>query len=392
MAGADHPAGGRAQRRPGRPRRRGIRTARLLRVGHRDADHRRPRRDGNPADQLPHHRPLLAHPVLPPHRPEPPPQRARQGRRPRRRLPGIQRRGPEGERVPLGDPPPPRLRHLRGGQVAPLPRGRDQHGRATPQLAPRPRLRPLVRLPRWRDPPVRADPLPGQPLDRPARLRRRGVSPDADLADQAITYLADLRSVDPERRFFLYFCTGACHSPHHAPREWIERYRGHFDQGWDAWRESAFARQMAEGFFPAGAEFAPRPHWVPAWDDLPAEQQRRRGSLHGVLRGVPLLHRRAARAAVRLSRADRRSRRHAGDAGLGQRRERRGRGQRFDQRQPPPERRPRRTERVVAPDRRDRRSERAQQLPLGLDDGRQHPVPSLEDARCTRAGWPTRAS
>ena len=101
-----------------------------------------------------------------------------------------------------------------------------------------------------------------------------GYHLSADLVDQAITYLADLRAVDTERRFFLYFCTGACHSPHHAPREWIERYRGHFDQGWDAWREAAFARQMAEGFFPPGAEFAPRPHWVPAWDDLPAEQQR----------------------------------------------------------------------------------------------------------------------
>ncbi|MGA8724266.1 MAG: arylsulfatase [Acidimicrobiales bacterium] len=101
-----------------------------------------------------------------------------------------------------------------------------------------------------------------------------GYHLSADLVDQAITYLADLRAVDTERRFFLYFCTGACHSPHHAPREWIERYRGHFDQGWDAWREAAFARQMAEGFFPPGAEFAPRPHWVPAWDDLSAEQQR----------------------------------------------------------------------------------------------------------------------
>jgi arylsulfatase len=101
-----------------------------------------------------------------------------------------------------------------------------------------------------------------------------GYHLSADLADQAITYLADLRAVDQDRRFFLYFCTGACHSPHHAPREWIEQYRGHFDQGWDAWREAVFARQMDEGFFPPGTEYAPRPHWVPAWDDLPAEQQR----------------------------------------------------------------------------------------------------------------------
>jgi arylsulfatase A-like enzyme len=101
-----------------------------------------------------------------------------------------------------------------------------------------------------------------------------GYHLSADLVDRAITYLADLRAVDPDRRFFLYFCTGACHSPHHAPREWIERYRGHFDRGWDAWREQVFARQTEMGFFPPGTEFAPRPHWVPAWDDLPVEQQR----------------------------------------------------------------------------------------------------------------------
>ncbi len=101
-----------------------------------------------------------------------------------------------------------------------------------------------------------------------------GYHLSADLADQAIGQLADLFAVDPDRRFFLYFCTGACHSPHHAPREWIERYRGQFDRGWDAWREDVFSRQLREGFFPAGAELAPRPAWVPAWEDVPPEQQR----------------------------------------------------------------------------------------------------------------------
>ncbi len=101
-----------------------------------------------------------------------------------------------------------------------------------------------------------------------------GYHLSADLVDQAIGQLADLRAVDPERRFFLYFCTGACHSPHHAPREWIERYRGHFDLGWDRWREATFERQLAQGFFPPGTEPALRPPWVPAWDDLPEEERR----------------------------------------------------------------------------------------------------------------------
>jgi arylsulfatase A-like enzyme len=108
----------------------------------------------------------------------------------------------------------------------------------------------------------------------PPRSIDEGYHLSADLADQAIAQLADLRAVDVDRPFFLYFCTGACHSPHHAPKEWIDRYHGHFDQGWDTWREQTFARQLEEGLLPPGTEMAPRPAWVPAWDDLPAEEQR----------------------------------------------------------------------------------------------------------------------
>src|SRR5262245_53479683 len=89
-----------------------------------------------------------------------------------------------------------------------------------------------------------------------------------DLADHAITWLNDLRGVDPTKPFFLYFATGACHSPHHAPPEWIEKYRGRFDQGWDQWREETFARQLELGVVPEGTVLSPRPDWVPAWDSL----------------------------------------------------------------------------------------------------------------------------
>ena len=88
-----------------------------------------------------------------------------------------------------------------------------------------------------------------------------------DLADRAIRYLGELRSVEPDTPFFLYFATGACHSPHHAPREWIDRYRGRFDAGWDAWRERTFARQQATG--PAAA---------PARSSRPARRGCRRGT------------------------------------------------------------------------------------------------------------------
>src|SRR5262249_33616057 len=95
-----------------------------------------------------------------------------------------------------------------------------------------------------------------------------GYHLSADLADRAIAFLGDYRAVDTERPWFLYFATGACHSPHHAPADWIERYRGQFDRGWDAWRDATFARQHELGLLPAGTRLSPRPPWVPAWDEL----------------------------------------------------------------------------------------------------------------------------
>lgn len=108
----------------------------------------------------------------------------------------------------------------------------------------------------------------------PPQTPEEGYHLSADLADRAIAQVADLRAVDVDRRFFLYLCPGACHSPHHAPPEWIERYHGHFDQGWDVWREEVFARQVASGLLPDGAELAPRPPWVPAWDELSPDRKR----------------------------------------------------------------------------------------------------------------------
>ncbi|HVC68766.1 MAG TPA: arylsulfatase [Acidimicrobiales bacterium] len=103
---------------------------------------------------------------------------------------------------------------------------------------------------------------------RPARSMEDGYHLSADLADRAIEFLGDLRAVDADQPFFLYFCTGACHSPHQAPRSWIDRYRGRFDDGWDAWRDATYARQLALGVIPPGTGLSPRPPWVPAWDDL----------------------------------------------------------------------------------------------------------------------------
>lgn len=89
-----------------------------------------------------------------------------------------------------------------------------------------------------------------------------------DLVDRSIEYLEDLRNVDVDRPWFVYLATGACHSPHQSPPEWRDRYLGHFDQGWDVWRERALARQIAEGLLPPHTVLSPRPDEVPAWADL----------------------------------------------------------------------------------------------------------------------------
>ncbi len=107
----------------------------------------------------------------------------------------------------------------------------------------------------------------------PPRTPEAGYHLSEDLAERAIQYLGEVRSVEPDQPFFLYFATGACHSPHHAPPEWIDGYRGQFDDGWDAWRDATFARQQAMGLLPDGTQLSPRPHWVPAWDDLEPEDQ-----------------------------------------------------------------------------------------------------------------------
>jgi len=103
---------------------------------------------------------------------------------------------------------------------------------------------------------------------RPPRSAEEGYHLSADLAERAIEFVGDLRAVDAEKPFFLYFCTGACHSPHHAPLEWIERYKGRFAAGWDRWREETYARQLELGVIPTGTQLSPRPPWVPAWETL----------------------------------------------------------------------------------------------------------------------------
>jgi arylsulfatase A-like enzyme len=108
---------------------------------------------------------------------------------------------------------------------------------------------------------------------RPPRPIDDGYHLTEDLADHAIEFLADLRAVDSDRPFFLYVATGACHAPHQPPARWLDRYRGRFDLGWDAWRERVFERQHALGLLPPSTALSPRPPWVPAWDTLDTRER-----------------------------------------------------------------------------------------------------------------------
>jgi arylsulfatase A-like enzyme len=94
------------------------------------------------------------------------------------------------------------------------------------------------------------------------------------LADDTIGYIRLEKSTTPDRPFFVYYAPGATHAPHHVPKEWIDRFKGQFNQGWDKYREETYQRQLKLGVIPADTKLTPRPKEIPAWDSLSPDQQR----------------------------------------------------------------------------------------------------------------------
>ncbi|MEY2610175.1 MAG: hypothetical protein RLZZ128_824, partial [Actinomycetota bacterium] len=90
-----------------------------------------------------------------------------------------------------------------------------------------------------------------------------------DLVDQAITWVDRVRASSPDKPFFCYLPTPAVHAPHHVPREWIDKFAGRFDAGWDALRAEIFQRQIELGVIPADTELTPRPDSIMSWDEYP---------------------------------------------------------------------------------------------------------------------------
>jgi arylsulfatase len=97
---------------------------------------------------------------------------------------------------------------------------------------------------------------------------------DHDLADKAIAWMEMQHALAPNKPWLLYYATGTAHAPHHAPKEWIAKYKGQFDQGWDKVREETLAQQIKLGVVPPNTQLTKRPEQLPAWDSLTDDQRR----------------------------------------------------------------------------------------------------------------------
>lgn len=97
---------------------------------------------------------------------------------------------------------------------------------------------------------------------------------DKDLADKAVQYIRRHNAVSPQKPFFMYYCTGTAHAPHHAPKEWIDKYKGKFDQGWDRVREKTIERQKNLGVIPENTQLTARHDGIPSWEGLSPDEKK----------------------------------------------------------------------------------------------------------------------
>ena len=95
-----------------------------------------------------------------------------------------------------------------------------------------------------------------------------------DLTDKAVEWLHAVRAQDTEKPWFMYYSTGCSHAPHHVATEWADKYKGQFDEGWDAYREHTLERQKQLGLVPPDTGLTERPDLFPAWDSLTPAQKK----------------------------------------------------------------------------------------------------------------------
>jgi arylsulfatase len=103
----------------------------------------------------------------------------------------------------------------------------------------------------------------------PGKTPEEGYHLTEDLTDKAIAWARQQKALAGDKPFFMYFAPGATHAPHHVPKEWIEKYKGQFDQGWDRLREETIERQKEMGVIPSDTVLTRRHDEISAWDDMP---------------------------------------------------------------------------------------------------------------------------
>ena len=108
----------------------------------------------------------------------------------------------------------------------------------------------------------------------PEKTPEEGYHLTEDLVDKAIEFIADAKQIAPDKPFFMYFCPGAMHAPHHVPKEWADKYKGQFDDGWDGYREKTFARQKELGIIPQDAELSRHDPDVQDWNALSDDERK----------------------------------------------------------------------------------------------------------------------
>ncbi|KON32195.1 MAG: arylsulfatase [miscellaneous Crenarchaeota group-6 archaeon AD8-1] len=108
----------------------------------------------------------------------------------------------------------------------------------------------------------------------PPKTPEEGYHVTEDLVDKAISFIADAKQVAPNKPFFMYFCTGAMHAPHHVTKEWVDQYKGKFDDGWEVYREKVFNRQKEIGIIPQDAELSRHDPDVKPWNECSQEEKR----------------------------------------------------------------------------------------------------------------------
>lgn len=97
---------------------------------------------------------------------------------------------------------------------------------------------------------------------------------NTDMANQAMAWLKFQKAMTPDKPLFIYYAPGAVHAPHHVSQEWIAKWKGKFDGGWDKLREETLARQLKMGIVPPGTKLAPKPAAIKDWEKLSEEEKR----------------------------------------------------------------------------------------------------------------------